>query len=420
MPIRDVERFLSPAGRELRESAIRRMGTAAARHPDVISFAAGYPAADLFPLDELRAIAADLLTGGGDVIQYGPTRGYAPLLEALTGEMARRQVTVSAQELMVTTGSQQGLDLIARVLIAPGDAVLVEAPTFTGAIAAFGNARPRRLAGVRQDADGLDLDDLARVTARLRREGTPPKLLYVVPNFQNPTGKLLSQDRRLALLAWAEEHDCLIVEDDPYGALYFEGEASPDAVRPLKAADESGRVIYLSSFSKTLAPGFRVGWMVAPAALVERFEIAKQAGDLASGSLDQRMACEAMRRGVLDRLVPRLRATYRNRRDALVASLRSRLDGRLSWTMPHGGFFLWATLPEGERDEALLERALEERLIFVSGSAFFVDGTGHDTIRLAFSAASESQIDEGVARLARALRPARLRHEPTYTEAPPR
>jgi 2-aminoadipate transaminase len=403
VPLRDVDRFLSPTGRFLTASAIRRMGTVAARHADVISFAAGYPAADLFPLDELRAIAADLLSGSGDVIQYGPTGGYAPLLEALAGEMARRHVTVSAEELLVTTGSQQGLDLVARVLVAPGDAVLVEAPTFTGAISAFANARPQWLAGVRQDADGLHLDDLARVTARLRREGTPPKLLYLVPNFHNPTGTLLPQERRLALLAWAEEQDCLIVEDDPYGALYFEGEVSPDAVRPLKAADESGRVIYLSSFSKTLAPGFRVGWMVAPAPLVERFEIAKQAGDLASGSLDQRMVCEAMRRGVVDRLVPRLRATYRARRDALVASLRSRLDGRLSWNAPRGGFFLWATLPEGEQDEALLARALEENLIFVSGSAFFVGGGGHDTIRLAFSAAPEALIDEGVARLARAL-----------------
>jgi len=404
MPLRDVERFLSPTGRDLHASAIRRMGTVASRHPDLISFAAGYPAAELFPLDELRAIAADLLGGSGDAIQYGPTRGYAPLVEALVGEMARRDVTVSAPELLVTTGSQQGLDLIARVLIAPGDAVLVEAPTFTGAISAFGNARPRSMAAVRQDDDGIDLDDLARVTARLRRDGTPPKLLYVVPNFQNPTGRLLSQERRRALLAWAEQHDCLIVEDDPYGALYFEGEVAPGAVRPLKAEDRSGRVIYLSSFSKTLAPGFRVGWMVAPEALVERFETAKQASDLASGSLDQRIACEAMRRGVVDRLVPTLRAAYRARRDVLVASLTARLAGQLSWVVPHGGFFLWATLPPGEHDEALLERALEERLIFVSGSAFFVDGSGHDTIRLAFSAAREAEIGEGVERLARALR----------------
>ena len=163
------------------------------------------------------------------------------------------------------------------------------------------------------------------MTARLQRDGTRPKLLYVVPNFQNPTGRLLPQARRRALLAWAEQHDCLIVEDDPYGALYFEGEVSPDDVRPLKADDRSGRVIYLSSFSKTLAPGFRVGWMVAPAPFIERFETAKQAADLATGSLDQRIVCEAMRRGVVDRLVPSLRAVYRARRDVLMASLEARL-----------------------------------------------------------------------------------------------
>jgi 2-aminoadipate transaminase len=398
----DLDRFLSPTGRELHASAIRRMGTVAARRSDVISFAAGYPAAELFPLDELRAIATDLLGGSGDAIQYGPTRGYAPLIEALAAEMTRRHVAATPPELLITTGSQQGLDLVARVLVAPGDPVLVELPTFTGAISAFRNAQAR-LVGVRQDRDGLDLDDLARVTAALLREGTPPKLLYVVPNFQNPTGRLLPEDRRRALLAWAEQHDCLLVEDDPYGALYFEGEVSPDAVRPLKADDESGRVVYLSSFSKTLAPGFRVGWMAGLAALVERFEIAKQAGDLATGSLDQRIASEAIRRGVVDRLVPRLRAAYRARRDALVGALRARLADRMSWTIPHGGFFLWATLPDGEHDETLLERALEEGVIFVSGSAFFVDGSGHDTVRLAFSTASGAQIDEGVARLARAL-----------------
>jgi len=205
MALGDLDRFLSPTGRLLHESAIRRMGTVAARQPDVISFAAGYPAPDLFPLDELRAIASDLLAGGADAIQYGPTRGHAPLIDALVGEMSRRGAAAAPEEILVTTGSQQGLDLVARVLVAPGDAVLVEAPTFTGALSAFGNAHPRWLAGVRQDADGIDLEDLARVTAHLRRDGTRPKLLYVVPNFQNPTGKLLPQDRRLALLAWAEE-----------------------------------------------------------------------------------------------------------------------------------------------------------------------------------------------------------------------
>jgi DNA-binding transcriptional MocR family regulator len=378
------------------------MGTVAAQQPDVISFAAGYPAADLFPLDELRDVAASLLGGDGEALQYGPTKGHLPLVEALVAEMARRSVTAVPEELLVTTGSQQGLDLAARVLTGPGDTVLVELPTFTGAISAFRNAQAH-VTGVRQGPDGIDLDDLERITATLAREGRRVKLLYVVPNFQNPTGRLLSMTHRQALLEWAARHDTLIVEDDPYGALFFEGEVEPGATRPLKSLDADGRVVYLSSFSKTLAPGFRVGWMVAVPPLVERFEIAKQGADLTSGTLDQRFACEALRRGVIDRLVPRLRRTYRSRRDAMVAALRAQLPGRLAFDTPRGGFFLWATLAEGERDTSLLDRALEERLIFVSGSAFFVDGGGHDTIRLAFSAAPDALIGEGVARLGRAL-----------------
>jgi 2-aminoadipate transaminase len=205
------------------------------------------------------------------------------------------------------------------------------------------------------------------------------------------------------LLAWAERHDSLIVEDDPYGSLYFEGEVTPDATVPIKALDTDARVIYLSSFSKTLAPGFRVGWLTASPQLVDRFETAKQAVDLASGSLDQRVACEALRRGLLERLAPQLRAEYRGRRDAMVAALGAQVGPRLTFATPAGGFFLWATLPEGEDDNALLERAVEAGLIFVTGSAFFVDGAGHDTIRLAFSAAPRSLISEGVARLGRAL-----------------
>ena len=200
---------------------------------------------------------------------------------------------------------------------------------------------------MRQDAGGIDLEDLGRATERLRRHGARPKLLYVVPNFQNPTGRLLPQDRRRALLAWAAKHDCLIVEDDPYGSLYFEGEVAPADVRPIKAGDDEGRVIYLSSFSKTLAPGFRVGWLVAPAALVERFETAKQSGDLASGTLDQRIACEALRRGVVDRLAPRLRSGYRARRDTLEASLLTKatelLDAAITANDQAGMWFLLVT-----------------------------------------------------------------------------
>lgn len=399
----DYQRFLSPTGRQLAESAIRRMGTVVARGTDLVSFAPGYPDPSLFPWEELREISADLL-GGRDsgTLQYGPTRGHRPLLEAILGILAQRHIDAKIEELIVTSGSQQGIDLIARVMISPGDVVLVELPTFTGGIAAFKNMQAD-LAGVRQDANGISLEHLDEVWERQRRAGRTVKLLYVIPNFQNPTGILLSLDRRRELLAWAARRDVLIVEDDPYGSLYFEDVATEAETRPLKADDTEGRVLYLSTFSKTLAPGFRVGWMVAPPSLVERFDTAKQSADLTSGILDQHVVHEAVRRGVVDRLAPRLRELYRRKRDAMAQGIRTHLGDRLSWQPPRGGFFLWVTLPAGCTDNALLERALDRGLVFVIGSAFFVDGTGHDTVRLSFSAPSVERIAEGVTRLASTL-----------------
>ena len=399
----DYERFLSSTGRELAESAIRRMGTVVARATDLVSFAPGYPAPELFPWDDLREISDQLLNAEHpDALQYGPTRGYQPLLEAVSSISIGRGIDAALERLLITSGSQQGIDLIARVLGSPGDVVLVELPTFTGGIAAFRNARAE-LVGVPQDEEGLDLDALDAAWTRARRAGKTIKLLYVIPNFQNPTGALLALARRPRLVEWAARRDVLIVEDDPYGSLYFEDAATPAETRPLAADDEDGRVLYLSTFSKTLAPGFRVGWMVAPPALVDRFETAKQSTDLTSGILDQHVVYEAVRRGVVDALAPKLRALYARKRDTMEAALRAQLGGRLTWSPPRGGFFVWAALPPGCTDEALLERALAEGLVFVVGSAFFVDGSGHDTIRLSFSAPSVERIGEGVTRLARAL-----------------
>ena len=400
----NYDRFLSSTGRQLTESAIRRMGTVVARGTDLVSFAPGYPAPELFPWDELRAISGDLLNGSdSNTLQYGPTRGYPPLIESIVGILAERWITATLDELLITSGSQQGIDLIARVLVSPGDVVLVELPTFTGGIAAFKNAQAD-LRGVKQDADGIGLDDLDAVWLREARAGKTVKLLYVIPNFQNPTGLLLGLDKRRRLLEWAARRDVLIVEDDPYGSLYFEDVASAAETRPLRADDRDGRVLYLSTFSKTLAPGFRVGWMVAPRPLIERFETAKQSTDLTSGILDQHVVYEAVRRGVVDDLAPKLRALYRHKRDVMEQSIREELGDRLTWPPPRGGFFIWATLPEGCTDLALLDRALQHGLVFVVGSAFFVDGSGHDTIRLSFSAPTPERIQEGIKRLASALR----------------
>ena len=396
--------FLSPLGRNLHESVLRKMGQViASRSGDLISFAAGYPDPTGFPWNDFREIAGELLSGeDGSVLQYGPTRGYRPLIESIVGVLEKRGITADLSEVMTTSGSQQGLDLTARVLIAPGDVVLVEVPTYTGAIAAFRNAQCR-LVGVRQDADGINLDDLDATLMRERAAGARVNLLYLVPNFQNPAGILLGLDKRQRLLEWADRRNMLIVEDDPYGALYFDDVASAAETRPIKADDRNGRVIYLSTFSKTLAPGFRVAWVAAPAQIAERFDTAKQSMDLMCGILDQRVIHQSIVRGVLDRQAAPLRTLYRERRDVMETTLREQFGDRISWIQPKGGFFLWARLPEGYECEPLLERSLQEGVIFVIGSAFCVDGSGHDRVRLSFSWPTPERIVEGAARLARAM-----------------
>jgi 2-aminoadipate transaminase len=392
------DQFLSRAAEQMQESAIRRMGTVLAQGRDIISFAPGYPAADTFPWQDFTEISRELLSGrDGSVLQYGPTRGFKPLLEAIGAIMKARGIATAAENLLVTTGSQQGLDLVARVLLDPGDVVLVELPTYTGTITAFRNVQAT-MVGVEQEADGISLEALDATWQRVVRDGRRVRVLYVVPNFQNPTGLLIGLDKRRRLLEWAERRNVLIVEDDPYRDLYFEDSASEADVRPIRADDNSGRVIYLSSFSKTLAPGYRVAWMEAPAPLAAKFEMAKQAADLCSGGLDQRVIYEACKRGVLERQLPMLRRHYQAKRDVMVESLRGEFSDKVTWPAPRGGFFLWATLPE--HADAMINRSVEHGVIYVAGAAFFVDDSGHNVIRLAFSAPSHDRIREGVKRLA--------------------
>jgi 2-aminoadipate transaminase len=396
----NYEAFLSRAAEQMQESAIRRMGTVLAQSRDIISFAPGYPAPDTFPWAEFTEITRELLTGtDGSVLQYGPTRGFKPLLGAVADIMSARGVATVPENLLVTTGSQQGLDLVARVLLDPGDVVLVELPTYTGAITAFRNVQAR-MVGVRQESDGIDLAALDETYERLVREGARVRVLYLVPNFQNPTGLLIGLPKRRHLLEWADRRNVLIVEDDPYRELYFEDSATEADVRPIKADDAEGRVIYLSSFSKTLAPGYRIAWIDAPPAIAAKLEMAKQAEDLCSGALDQRVIYEACRRGVLERQLPMLRRHYQAKRDVMVAALKQAFGDEVTWPDPRGGFFLWATLPKQIDADAMIDRAVKHGVIYVAGSAFFVEEGGRNIIRLAFSAPSHEKIREGVTRLA--------------------
>jgi 2-aminoadipate transaminase len=398
------EPFLSRAAGRMTQSAIRKMGTLLAAGRDIVSFAPGYPAPDTFAWDDFRSIATELLASrDGSILQYGPTRGHRPLLEVIAGIQRTRGIATAIEDLLVTTGSQQGLDLVARVLIDPGDVILVELPTYVGAITAFRNVQAT-LIGIPQEVDGIDLAALDATWTRLAGEGRRVKFVYVVPNFQNPTGLLIGLDKRRRLLEWAERRDVLIVEDDPYRDLYFEDSASEHEVRPIKADDSGGRVIYLSSFSKTLAPGYRVAWVAAAPALAAKLEMAKQAEDLMAGSLDQRIVYEACRRGVLDRQVPLLRRHYAAKRDVMQHALTRELGGMATWPKPSGGFFLWLTLPPAIDADHMLTRAIEEGVIYVAGEAFYVNGEGKNTLRLSFSAPTPERIEIGVSRLARVLR----------------
>ena len=400
----DYDRFLSKAAIKSQGSAIRKMGVMAVRVPDMISFAPGYPDPAVYAWAEFREIAAELLSGrDASVLQYGPTRGHKALVEACLEILASRGITATAEQMLVTTGSQQGIDLVGKVLLDPGDVVLVELPAYTGAISAFKNTGAT-LVGVKQEPTGIDLEDLDRVVSRERASGRTVRCLYLVPNFQNPTGLLLSLEKRKQLLAWASKADILIVEDDPYGALYFEDAASAADTRPIKADDDEGRVIYLSSFSKTLAPGLRVAWMVAPEPLASKLDLFKQTQDLMTPALDQHIVYEAYKRGILTGRLPMLRRFYQEKRTVMETELRAQLGDVITWPEPKGGFFLWASLPARCSTDEMLPRAVEQRVIYVTGSAFFVDGSGGNIMRLSFSLPSKEKIVEGVRRLTHVVR----------------
>ena len=395
---------ISKAALNFQESAIRRIGALGATVPGLISLSAGYPAPDVFPWQDLEAITAQILSKhDGNTLQYGATRGYRPLIEhLLSNTLKARGIEARFEDVIITSGSQQGLDLVGRVLIDPGDAVIVELPTYSGAIAAFHNLQAS-LVGVPQDAEGISIADVDRVAADLQRQGRPAKFIYVTPNFQNPAGMLTSARRRQELLEAARRHDLVILEDDPYGSIYFEDVTTLADTRTFKADDRDGRVIYLGSFSKILVPGLRVAWMIAPTDIAQKVELCKQAADISSGVFDQRIVHGALAGGVIDRIAPRLRAHYQGKRTVMERALEQTMNGRVKWASPRGGFFLWIELPPGVNDVDLFDRALKEKVSFVIGSAFFVNGGGHEFARLSFSGITHEQIEQAVGRLATAV-----------------
>jgi 2-aminoadipate transaminase len=390
--------FSEGAG-QIRSSAIRDL-LKVTEIPDMISLAGGLPAPECFPTEELAEAAERVLVERPvAALQYGPTEGYGPLRSFLTERMAGLGVPLSTEQVLITSGSQQALDTLGKLLIDPGALVAVEQPTYMGALQAWRPYQPT-FAPLPMDDEGIDVAALAQ----LLESGARPRFLYVVSCFQNPTGVTISPQRKRALLQVAAQYQLPIVEDDPYGELYYSGERPPLlAALDVEMHGELRHVVYLSTFSKLLAPGLRVGWVAAPTPLVARFAQARQGMDLHTGSLAQAVAYEVCRNGLLERHVPFIRSTYHRRRDAMLTALEQHMPPGVRWTKPDGGMFLWLTLPDHHNSSDLLARALDAGVAFVPGEPFHPNGGGNNTMRLNFSHSSPERIAVAIERLGSAM-----------------
>jgi 2-aminoadipate transaminase len=390
----------------IKSSAIREL-LKVTQKPEIISFGGGLPAPDVFPVQRFEEACHKVLSeNGSQALQYGTTEGYQPLRDMIAHNLSRYGIVATADNVLITSGSQQALDLIGKLLINRGDRILVEAPTYLGALQAF-NVYGAQYVSVPVDNDGLITEHL---DASLR---AGPKFMYILPNFQNPAGVTLSEGRRHQLILLADKYGIPIIEDDPYGQLRYEGEH----IAPLVVLDREnlsrdngftlGNVIYLSTFSKTLAPGIRLAWIVAPEDVITKLVQLKQAADLHTSTFNQYVAYEVAKDGFLDQHVKLIRQVYRERRDAMLQALHEYFPHEVTWTHPQGGLFLWVTMPAGTDSNALFQAALAEEVAFVPGDSFYAPN-GHNEggrhMRLNFSHSQPEQIREGIRRLSVAVK----------------
>ncbi len=390
---------------------MQRMGSSVIREllklteqPDIISFGGGLPAPEVFPVKEFQAACNVVLEkDGAQALQYSTTEGYRPLREMIARQNARYSVEVTADNILITSGSQQALDFIGRLFINRGDFIVVESPTYLGALQAW-NAYGAQYITVPMDEHGMIVDELESAL----RKG--PKFIYVLPNFQNPSGCTLSLERRKKLVDLADQYGVPIVEDDPYGKLRYEGEHIPSVVsldsdfRGPNGGHYSGNVIYLSTFSKLLAPGLRLAWVIAPPEVIRRLVMAKQAADLHTASFNQYVAYEVGKGGFLDEHVKLIRATYKERRDVMLEMMDEMFPPEVTWTHPLGGMFLWGILPKHLDAAEVLKIAIERKVAFVPGASFHANGGGDNTMRINFSYSAPDTIREGITRMGKLLK----------------
>jgi 2-aminoadipate transaminase len=390
-------------------SEIRALFAVASR-PEVVSLAGGMPYVSALPLDLIGDLTARLVAErGAEVLQYGSAQGDPGLRERICDVMALEGIQASADDIVVTVGSQQALDLITRIFVDPGDVVIAEAPSYVGALGTFASFQAK-VVQVPLDSEGLIPEALRETLERLRLAGRRTKFLYTVPTFQNPAGVTLTAARRREILEICETYDLLVIEDNPYGLLGFDGE-------PLLAlrADDPDRVIYLGSFSKTFAPGFRVGWALAPHAIRAKLVLAAESAILSHSAFSQLAVREYLATQPWREQIKDFRELYRERRDTMLRSLEAMMPAGSSWTRPAGGFFVWLTLPEGLDSKAMAPRAIANRVAYVPGTGFYSDGSGQRHLRLSYCYPDPERIREGVSRLASVIEQETLLHK-TFSE----
>ncbi|MDI6897578.1 PLP-dependent aminotransferase family protein [Methanocella conradii] len=359
----------------------------------IISFAGGLPNPKSFPVEEVAAAAAKVLKEDGEsALQYSTTEGYPPLRKYIAKRYARYGIKADAGEILITTGSQQGLDLIGKVFLNKGDTVAVERPTYLAALQSFGMYEPGFI-GISLMDDGIDVEAMKKALA-----DDAVKLLYMVPSFQNPTGITYSHEKRKQVAEALRETKTVLVEDNPYGDIRFMGEDLPPMKRYV-----GGDAIIMGTFSKTVSPGMRLGWLYAPGDIMEKLITAKQAADLHTSYFVQRVVYQYLLDNDVEKHIKRIRRMYKAQRDAMVSALERYFPDGVYYTRPEGGMFLWVTLPEGISSIKLFEIAIKNKVVFVPGYAFFVDGSGQNTLRLNYSSSNEEQIEEGIKRLAKAF-----------------
>ncbi len=398
---RDLERYadlFAERTRVMRSSAMRDLMAITAR-PEVISLAGGLPDTSTFPPESFAAQMTRIAQeSSAAALQYGPTEGFESTKQCIASVMRCEGMDPDPEDILVTTGGQQAIDLITKILVDPGDPIICEGPTYPGAVPVFTSYQAETIQ-VGMDEEGMRIDEVEDVISALAAEGRRPKFIYSVPSFQNPAGVTLSSERRHRLVELAREREVLIVEDNPYGMLRYEGAAE----EPLYKLDGGDYVVYLGTFSKILSPGIRVGWILAPPPVMEKIVLGKQATDLCTSTLTQYFVAEFFAEGRWREYIESLVRLYRSRRDAMLDSLARHFPAEATWTKPEGGLFVWATLPEYIDTSDLLARALRENVAFVPGAAAFVDGRGRSSMRLNFSGSTEDEIREGIRRIGRVV-----------------